>query len=75
MPGQVERNSPLWEQLNKIWQADKKPGYVSLRDITYRAIAVNDDIVVFAEVGRLDSLYGSLSTSSRNVVTDKRRNK
>ncbi len=63
MPGQITKGSPQWENLNKRWLAEQRPGYVVIGDDTYRAIAINDEEAVFVVIGGLSELYSSSSFS------------
>lgn len=51
-----------WEKLKAVWEAQRKPGYVTLGGQEYRVIQPGDDKLLFVPQGGLDQHYGSRST-------------
>jgi len=52
----------LWERLNRIWEEERKPGWVIWKGIQYQVLTPDDETVVFVKRGAMDDLYASSSS-------------
>jgi hypothetical protein len=57
----IEESNQLWQTLNEIWIAERKPGYVSYSGVTYRVLRPSGNEVKFQLMGGFNELYGTSS--------------
>jgi len=67
MSNVIDKTSPEWEVLYKLWVSQGKPGWLATDSgFTYQVLQPSDDDIKFAPKGAFDELYGS--NSARGIT-------